>query len=793
MIEAADRPTFGKLLREFRIAAGLSQEGLAERARLSVDGIGALERGINKAPQRETLALLLEALQLEPQQREAIEAAAQRPSRSRTVTRYSKKQNLPRPLTLLFGRKRDVTAILQLGAQSRVLTLTGAGGVGKTRLAIDTGFAELRNHADGVWFVDLAPLRDAAGVAEAIAAVFGVHERPEPSLLDGIAEALRRKNLLLILDNCEHVATAVATAVESILVRCADVKILATSRQPLHIAGEQIYRVSSLDLQASVSLFVESAQRAEASFALEENELPTVQRICSRLDGIALAIELAAARVKLLSLAQIEELLTERFAVLTGGARVTRHRTMLEVMDWSYGLLAAEERMLFDRLSVFTADFALEAAVAICSGEGLDRLAVLDLLTSLIDKSLVASERHGKARRFRLLETIRAYALQKVGPAIDRLRGRHAEYYAKIAQAAEASPQPAPAALENEYENFRQALDWSMDASGDAALGVRLMSALHDFLLLRGLAAESARNVARLLERSTELEPPLEAMAWEMLAAMRGDLLAPVKAFEAVSRSLELYTQLGDRGGEARALRGRGIAYLRLGSFDKAEKDLERALELIKSHGEPRDLARTIASIAILYEMTGRLEEARRMMVTVLEMARAVREERLVGVSLMNLAETEFALGEIASAALRLEELLATKMARQNLLMRANGESNLAAYLLALDREDEAHAMARSAIFDAREAGDTGIVRCALGHLAAMLAPHDARNAARLLGYVESNFANRYHREHTERYTHKRLMIALRERLSEDEIAVLSRDGAAMSEAKAVRLATRTR
>ena len=251
-----------------------------------------------------------------------------------------------------------------------------------------------------MWFVDLAPLRDAAGVAEAIAAVFGVHERPEPSLLDGIAEALRRKNLLLILDNCEHVATAVATAVESILVRCADVKILATSRQPLHIAGEQIYRVSSLDLQASVSLFVESAQRAEASFALEETELPTVQRICSRLDGIALAIELAAARVKLLSLAQIEELLTERFAVLTGGARVTRHRTMLEVMDWSYGLLAAEERMLFDRLSVFTADFALEAAVAICSGEGLDRLAVLDLLTSLIDKSLVASERHGKARRF---------------------------------------------------------------------------------------------------------------------------------------------------------------------------------------------------------------------------------------------------------------------------------------------------------------------------------------------------------------------------------------------------------
>ena len=793
MIEAADRPTFGELLREARIAAGLSQEALAERARLSVDGIGALERGINKAPQRETLALLLEALQLEPQQREAIEAAAQRPSRPRTPAHRSKKQNLPRVLTPLFGREKDLTAILRLAAQSRVLTLTGAGGVGKTRLAIDAGFAELRNHRDGVWFVDLAPVRDASGVAAAIAAVFGARERPDRTLLDGIAGALRQKDLLLILDNCEHVATAVAAAVEFILANCAGVHILATGRQQLDIAGEQTYRVSSLDLQASVSLFIDSARRADASFALEEHELPIVQRICGRLDGIALAIELAAARVKLLSLGQIEELLAERFAVLTGGARLTRHRTMLEVMAWSYGLLAAEEQMLFDRLSVFTADFALEAVVAICSGEGLDRPAVLDLLTSLVDKSLVTSERHGKARRFRLLETMRAYALQKVGPAIDGLRRRHAGYYAEIAQTAEASPQPLPVALENEYENFRQALDWSMGAGGDAALGVRLLRALRDFLLLRGLAAESARSVERLMERSTELAPPLAAMAWEMLAAMRGDLLAPVKAFDAVNRSLELYEQLGDRGGEARALRGRGIAYLRLGSFDEAEKDLERALELIKAHGDRRDLARTLGSIAILYQMTGRLEEARKIMLTVLEMARAVREERLVWVSLTNLAETEFALGEIASAASRLEELLASKMARQNLLLRGNAKSNLAAYLLALNREDEAHAMARSAIFDAREAGEPGIVCCALGHLAAMLAPNDARNAARLLGYVESNVAYRYRREHTERYTHERLTTALSERLSEDEIAVLSRDGAAMSEAKAVRIATRTR
>ena len=321
MRRTAGPSPFGALLRQFRLAAELSQDALAERAAMSADGISALERGVNKAPQRETLALLVNALKLQPNQRQALEAAAIKDSSPRRVeTRAAKKHNLPRLASPLFGRESDLDDVAALVGKAQVLTITGAGGVGKTRLAIELGYRALVDLDDGAWFVDLAAVHDSAAVPGAIAAAFSVRENQDRSLIDAIAEAFRRKKLLLVLDNCEHVVSAVAAAVEKIAAECSGVRILATSRQPLGIAGEQVYRLASLSLDASVALFSEAARRADASFTLDD-ELSTVERICRRLDGIALAIELAAARVRLLSVAQIEELLSQRFAVLAGGGQ----------------------------------------------------------------------------------------------------------------------------------------------------------------------------------------------------------------------------------------------------------------------------------------------------------------------------------------------------------------------------------------------------------------------------------------------------------------------------------------
>ncbi len=784
--------SFGALLREFRVGARLSQEALAERATVSTDAISALERGVSKAPQRETLALIVDALRLEPKQRHAIEAAARKPAiPRRTKARTAKSHNLPHSTSQLFGRENDLTDVEAMLTKTRVLTLTGAGGVGKTRLATEIGFRALDNAKDGVWFVDLAAVRDLGDLQPAIAGALGVRENPQLSLIDAIAESLRRKQLLLILDNCEHVVGAAGAAIEKIAAECPEVQILATSRQPLGIAQEQTYRLGSLSLDASVALFSETAKRVDASF-LADRELPLVERICRRLDGIALAIELAAARTRLLGLAEIENLLAQRFAVLAGGGTLPRHKTMRALIDWSYDLLAPEEQLLLSRLGIFPADLSFEAVVAICAGDGLAESRVLDVLASLVDKSLLTSERRDKVRRFRLLETMRVYALEKLGAANQELFARHAQYYRKLVESGNSRAPEWHDALEADYDNLRRALEWTIDENGDVPLGVRLLAGMREFLLYRGLVADSARRAERALDGRAALPKSLQAMAWETIASMRGDLLLPAQALEATTRALALHEELGDLGGVARALRRRGVAYLRLGNFAQADADLQRALELSKEYDDARGVARTLGSIAVGLEMMGRPREGQKALLEALELARRDGDQRLIAVTLINLAEAEFALGDLKSAASRLEELLASSTARRNARLRANTKANLAVYLLALHREDEARATARVAVLDAREAGDAGIAACAIQHLAAMLSHADLPTAAKLLGFVDGVFAAGYRREHTERYTHALLMASLREKLSDDEIAAFGREGAAMSELQAVRLATRS-
>ena len=359
-----------------------------------------------------------------------------------------RRHNLPAELTSFVGRRKELLELPGVLASSRLLSLTGAGGVGKTRLAVRLACGLVNEFPDGVWLVDLAPLSVPDLVAQTIATVLGVREGPQRSARDALLDTLRDRALLLVLDNCEHLIAACAELVEALLREAPALRILATSREALGVSGEIVYRVPSLSLPEALAsvpvdalvdseatqLFIERASAVDPAFAPTPDNSDSIARICRRLDGIPLAIELAAARVVVLSPEQIEARLQDRFRLLTGGARtaVARQRTLEATVDWSYQLLSDVERQLFSRLSVFPAAWTLEAAEHVCGGDGINENDVLDLLSRLVGKSLVVvdSEFAGE-RRYRFLETVRQYARERLvqAGAADRLRERHFEFF----------------------------------------------------------------------------------------------------------------------------------------------------------------------------------------------------------------------------------------------------------------------------------------------------------------------------------------------------------------------------
>jgi predicted ATPase/class 3 adenylate cyclase len=393
--------------------------------------------------------------------------------------------NLPLQLTSFVGRERELGEVARRLGAVRLLTLTGAGGVGKTRLALQTAAGLVEAHPDGVWLVELAPLADPALVPQAVAAAVGVREEPGRPLVATLADALRPKHLLLLLDNCEHLLDAAAALAAALLRACPGVRVLATSREALGLAGEAPYRVPSLALPApgstppvaaparpeAVTLFVERAAVAQPAFAVTDRTAPAVVEVCRRLDGIPLAIELAAARVRVLPVEQLLARLDDRFRLLTGGGRTVppRQRTLRATVEWSHALLSEAERALFARLAVFAGGFSLEAAEAVGAGDGVPTDEVLDRLSRLVDQSLVvADEAADGTARFRLLETLRQYAGERLAASGEAAaaRDRHAAFYLALA---EASRPPAAehhdgawlARLEREHDNLRAALAWT--------------------------------------------------------------------------------------------------------------------------------------------------------------------------------------------------------------------------------------------------------------------------------------------------------------------------------------------
>ncbi len=523
------------------------------------------------------------------------------------------RHNLPEDLTSFVGRRDEVRHVSELLASSRFVTLTGAGGCGKTRLALRVGSDVANSFADGVWFVDLAPLSDPDLLPNVIARVLELPEGLRASFRDALLEWLRPRNLLLILDNCEHLIDACAGLAETLLRKAPHLRILSTSREGLGVQGETVWPVPSLavpqhaqhlqldELLAfdAVRLFVDRAA-AVAPFVLTAANANAVADICRRLDGIPLAVELAAARAKILSAEQINARLQDRFRLLTGGARtaVARQRTLEATVDWSYELLSDAERRLLARLTVFAGGWALEAAEHVCADNDIEQDQVMDLLSHLVNKSLVAVEENASGeRRYRLLETIRQYGRDRLfrSGEIEALGARHFECFLALAESAKPELTRGDQViwldrLDLEHDNLRSALDWSGAAPDRRSDALTLAVCLWWFWIKRGYFTEGRRRLEGALATSTDTPPDVETQALVglmHLASFQGDVAA---SREFAARCLNTARRAGDLWAEAFALGYEAILESDLGNFQRsfALASEARAVALKSTHPEGR-------------------------------------------------------------------------------------------------------------------------------------------------------------------------------------------------------------
>lgn len=806
---------FGNLLRRHRLAAGLSQEELAERARISTHGVSALERGYRRTPQRETLALLSAALVLTGEQRRECEMAARAVATRRLSTdsatpgssRDLVTSNLPHALTSFVGRDHDVAEVKELLERYRLLTLVGAGGIGKTRLAVQVGLELIDRYPDGVWFVDFAPIGDSELVASVVAQALGMRQAHGRSIEESIPLWLKRRKLLLILDNCEHVLGAAAGLVVAILRTAPDVCVLLTSRQPLGIGGEGVHRVpllavpaDAIDLKAqealgysAVRLFADRATAADTRFMLTDHNAAIVAEICCRLDGIALAIELAAARVTVLSLPNLARQLNGRFEILSGGSRTAlpRQKTMTALIDWSHDLLEPQEQVLFARLGVFAGGFGLDAASVVC-GEGLGEIEIFDLLSSLTDKSLVVAHTSGETERYRLLESTTAYARKKLGAGgeRERLTQRHAEYFCDRAAAADerfgsCSTVVWTAGVELELDNYRAALEWALTRENNIALGGAIAGALQRLWYNAGLSVEGRYWIELALSRVREAEQP--AIAARLQLTLSGFLDGKV-SYEAAQRAIQLYESIGDLAGAARARRQRGWVFFQMGKLEEAREASAQALSASLACGDAWNVTICQNLSAVVESELGDFVTGRTLFEQALRGKKALGEELEIAETLSDMAELEFAAGNPDHALGLVNEALEIDLRGKNAGNIAYRHINGAAYRIALNDLEGARESARDGLrFSLQvQAKQQSVVACQRLALLAALGG-DPRRGAQLLGYEDAQYELLgIRRSSTERWGHDKLVAALREKLSEDEIAKLAAEGAAWSEDQAV-------
>jgi predicted ATPase/DNA-binding CsgD family transcriptional regulator len=587
--------------------------------------------------------------------------------------------NLPVQASSFVGRERELDELEGMLASSRLLTLTGPGGSGKTRLALQTAAHLAEDFEDGVGFVELASLAAPELVAEGAARALGVRpagRTPAEALLD----YLEPRETLLLLDNCEHVIEGCAGLADALLKACPGLKILATSREALRVPGEKTWLVPSLSLpqvrdevdlgqlvrHESVRLFVERAEAAAPDFGLDERNAPAVARICQRLDGIPLAIELAAVRIRVLSASQIAARLDDRFLLLTGGSRVAlpRQRTLLATMDWGHELLSEEERALFRRISVFAGGFTLEAAEEVCSGDGIEIEEVLDLLVRLVDKSLVLVGRRGDDASYRMLETVNEYASGKLGESGEEeaVGNRHADFFLRLAERAE----PALSGpdqrewmdrLDAEVENLRAAMAYFSEA-GDLEACLRLASASWGFCHARGYYEMGRAWLEDALAKSGD-PTPLRARALTgagVLAFLQCDY---GRAKERLGQSLSLYEELADRRGVAEVTDVLGGVAREQGDYARARALHEESLALWRELRDEHGIAESLYYLGLVAWLNTENERAGQLSERALDMSRASGDAVGVLSSLINLGSIALYAEDYERAEAMLEESLA--------------------------------------------------------------------------------------------------------------------------------------
>ena len=591
--------------------------------------------------------------------------------------------NLPQPLSSFVGREKQILELQGLLRGTRLLTLTGSGGCGKTRLAMHIAAELMGEYPDGVRLVELAALADPQLVPDAVARVLGLKEQSGKALVQTIADHLVSSNLLLVLDNAEHVLEACAQLSHALLSVCPALRILATSRERLGIVGELTYRVPSLSMpdpeqaitpeqvsrHESARLFIERAQLQQPRFIVTPENAPALASICCRLDGIPLAIELAAARVRLMPVEEVSRRLDQRFDLLTGGSRTAlpRHRTLRSLIDWSYDLLNGPEQALFCRVSIFSGGWTLDAAQSVCAGNGIDEKDVLDLLTSLADKSLVHARDARGETRYELLETVRHYARDRLSDQGEeaRLLHRHFECMLALAKRAESrltsdDQQTWLERLESEHENLRAALSWSCADDGRTADGLQLASSLGWFWSVRGHYSEGRRWLSILIAavpggRADSIRAyALRGAA--SLAAEEGDFVAGARLNE---EALAIFRGLGDRRGISHVLNNMASKAIEQGHFSSVRPLLDESMEIRVELGDQHGASIVLINLGLVAHALASHGEARLLFERGLAIQRTLGSRRNIALTLRNLSSVLRELEDYPSAEATVKEAMA--------------------------------------------------------------------------------------------------------------------------------------